>query len=324
MRRAWQAAVGVVMKPRWLFVLLLIGLAALIIRTLLDSRFGQGTLLYIAVPYGLSVALFFTTRPSERPSVRHRFWNHMRLATIIFLATSAILFEGFLCVLMFMPIYYFFVLIAFFTAWQIEKHEPKQDSVSDVFRSHATTAVVLALISEGLLPLTTIDRRQHATFVADTELDIASLKQNMAQPITFSQKRHWFLKLFPLPDEVQAGSLNSGDIHRLHFTYKKWFFANFHKGDLLLRISEVSPRRVRTQIVKNDSYLSHYMKIEGTEINFTPLPKGGTRVALTVKYQRLLDPVWYFGPMQHLAAKQSARYFLETIIIRQPVVEVAP
>jgi hypothetical protein len=314
------------MKPRWIFVLLLIGAAALVIRGLLDSRFGHGTLLYIAVPYVLSVALFLVTRPSEQKSVRYRFWNHMRLATIIFLATSALLFEGFLCVLMFMPIYYFFVIIAFLVAWRREKREQNAMSsaaISDVFRSHAVTAVVVVLIAEGLVPMTTVPRHQQATFVTTSRLDIATLKQNMAQPIHFSPDRHWFLKLFPLPDEVQAGSLKAGDVHRLHFTYRKWFFTNFHKGELLLRISEVSAQRVRTEIIKNDSYLSHYMKIDGTEINFTPLASGGTHIALTVKYQRLLDPVWYFGPMQHLAAKQSARYFLENIIVRQPVVEVA-
>jgi hypothetical protein len=40
-------------------------------------------------------------------------------------------------------------------------------------------------------------------------------------------------------------------------------------------------------------------------------------VALTVKYHRLLDPYWYFGPLQQLAAEQSARYIIDTIIARK-------
>jgi hypothetical protein len=47
------------------------------------------------------------------------------------------------------------------------------------------------------------------------------------------------------------------------------------------------------------------------------LPGGRTRIALTVKYHRLLDPAWYFGPMQQLAAEQSARYLVDNIIVRE-------
>jgi hypothetical protein len=79
----------------------------------------------------------------------------------------------------------------------------------------------------------------------------------------------------------------------------------------------VSPRRIRTEIVRNTAYLSHYMRIDGTEVLFDPLPGGRTRVSLTVKYHRLLDPAWYFGPMEQLAAEQSARYLVENIIVRR-------
>ncbi len=310
------------MRPKWLVVLLLICAASLMIRTLLDSRFGHGTLLYIAIPYSLSVALFFLTRESDKESAALRYWNHIRLSTIIFLASSALLFEGFLCVLMFMPIYYIFVTLAFIGALMIEKRSKKADSVSDIFRSHAITGVVLVLLSEGLMPFTTVPRDTRVVFSANTGQTIAQLKSNMVKPIQFSEKRHWFLKLFPLPDKVQAGSLASGDVHRLHYTYKKWFFTNFHKGEMQLLISEVSKQRITTKLIKDDSYLSHYMKIDGTQINFTPLKSGGTRVDLAVLYQRRLDPAWYFGPMQALATKQSAKYFLENIIIRHPVEEI--
>jgi hypothetical protein len=310
------------MRPRWLIVVLLICAASLLIRGLLDSRFGSGTMLYIAIPYGLSIALFGLTQQSGKESAKMRFWNHIRLSTIIFLASSAILFEGFLCVLMFMPIYYLFVTLAFLAALLAEKRAKKPHSISDVFRSHAITGVVLVLLSEGLLPITTVARSEQVVFSAYTSQTISQLKSNMAKPIQFSEKRHWFLKLFPLPDEVQAGSLAEGDVHRLHYTYRKWFFTNFHKGEMKLLISEVSERRIRTKLIKDDSYLSHYMKIDGTEINLTPLQSGGTKVALTVSYQRRLDPAWYFGPMQALATKQSAKYFLENIIIRLPVEEI--
>lgn len=89
-----------------------------------------------------------------------------------------------------------------------------------------------------------------------------------------------------------------------------------------VRIDKVSPDHIRTSITRNDSYLANYMRIDGTDIRFTPLESGGTRVALSVRYDRLLDPAWYFGPVQHHAAKQSAKLFLSDIIMRHAVEEV--
>ena len=86
---------------------------------------------------------------------------------------------------------------------------------------------------------------------------------------------------------------------------------------MLIRIAEVTPQHIRTEITRNTSYLSHYMKIDGTDVQFTPLDDGKTRIGLTVKYHRLLDPSWYFGPMQQLAAEQSARYLVQSIIVRR-------
>ena len=64
------------------------------------------------------------------------------------------------------------------------------------------------------------------------------------------------------------------------------------------------------------------MLIDGTDIRFEPKLEGGTRVSLTVRYDRQLDPAWYFGPMQHHAAKESARLFLSDIIFRHPAEEI--
>lgn len=58
------------------------------------------------------------------------------------------------------------------------------------------------------------------------------------------------------------------------------------------------------------------MSIDGTQVDFTPLPDGRTKVALTVHYERALDPAWYFGPMQRFAVEQSAQYLIEQVIAR--------
>jgi len=290
--------------------------AAVVLRLLLESPFGQGTLVYIIVPFVISVALYMYTRRIENAGVWTRYLRHMLLATVIFFATSGILLEGFVCVLIFLPIYYFFVTIAYAIAAGREKRK-ERGNIGDVFRAYSLPAIVFMLASEGLLPSLVVPRDRTATYVTVTDQNIAVLKHNMAAPISFPAERNWFLKLFPLPDKIAAGSLGAGDVHNLHFTYRKWVFGNEHKGEMDVLIAEVEPEYIRTEITKNTAYLSHYMEVKGTDVYFKPLENGQTEVSLTVKYKRLLAPAWYFGPMQQFAAEQSAKYLMDTIIIRK-------
>jgi len=301
------------MKNVLIPILLIIGASALVIRFILESDFRTGTLLYIAVPFAISVALYVFTRKVRGKGLWWDYLNHMLIATIIFLATSGVLMEGFLCVLMFMPIYYIFVTFGYLVSWMFSrrgKNDPNQ------MRVYILPALVFVLASEGLLPSTTLPREQTATYSAITDLSVAELKANMAAPILFSTKRNWFLKLFPIPDEVQAGTLVAGDVHNLHFTYKRWVFGNFQHGDMDIKIAAVEPLYVRTEILHNSSYFSHYAQVHGTDVHFTPLAGGQTQVSLTVRYRRLLDPAWYFGPMQDYAVSQSAKYLVENVIVR--------
>ena len=316
--------VNEIMNVSWKIILLVIGVATLTLRLLLDSEFATTTLVYIAVPFLISVALAFFTKNMEERSWRARYVNHLRISTIIFLATSIILFEGFICVAMFMPIYYLLVSLGFAAGALFEPSKDKQshNDLNDTFKAYALPVIVLMMVTEGLTPMTTVERNGAATFVADSHQTVEQLQVNMAKPIAFGEDRHWFLKLFPLPDQVFAGSLKQGDIHKLHFTYKRWIFTNEHKGEMHVKIAKVSADHIRTEITRNDSYLSNYMHIDGTDVRFTPLPNGKTRVALTVRYERSLDPAWYFGPMQYVAARQSAKQFLTDIIMRHRVEEV--
>ncbi len=310
----------------WKVLLAIVGFSTLTLRALLDSDFAGSTLVYILIPFLISLAIAFFTDASERRTFSSRYFNHLRIAAIVFFATSVFLFEGFICVLMFMPIYVLFVTIGYFVAYATrDKSQDDKDGndLTNTFKVTAVPLMVLMLVSEGLFSATTVPRPATATLVADTSLSVAELQANMAQPISFESDRHWFLELFPMPDSIQAGSLARGDMHTLHFTYKRWLFTNTHQGEMHVRIDKVSADHIRTKITRNDSYLGNYMDIDGTDIRFTPKADGGTRVALTIRYDRLLDPAWYFGPMQQLAAEESARLFLSDIILRHPVKEVA-
>ncbi len=307
------------MARKWMTFLFICGAAALALRFLLDSRFGQSTLVYLLVPFVLSLAIYYFVPSATGDSTIARYLNHMRIMTVAFLLTSAFLFEGFICVLMFMPIYYVVVSIGFLVAGLASKKKPDH---RDTFKAYALPAVFLVMVSEGLFPATTIPREQSVSYTAYSPLSIDQLKANMAQPVTFDAQRNWFLELFPLPDQIEAASLGEGDVHRLHFTYRRWLVTNSHRGEMHIRIAKVGEREIATEIIRNDSYLASYLQVHGTNIHFAPAAEGGTNIRLEVRSRRLLDPAWYFAPMQRFATKQSARFFIETIIARHPVEEI--
>ena len=88
-----------------LVILTLIGVAVLAVRLLIWTDTFHSGLLYIAWPFVLSLALYYFTPTTEGTSWKRRFWNNLRVSMIVMLACSLILMEGYVCVVMFMPIF---------------------------------------------------------------------------------------------------------------------------------------------------------------------------------------------------------------------------
>lgn len=272
--------------PTWAYILFLIGLSSIVLRILLDSHFANSALVYIAVPFGISFLMHHFIGYSESKTRLGNYLNDLRNATIIMFGTSAILFEGFVCVVMFMPIYYIGITVGSFIF-----ASPKNDNKNKSYvKAYGIPAIIILMTFEGVTKETSFQREDSATYSAVVHSDIKTLKSNMAKQIEFDQPRHWFISFFPLPVRIEADSLVKGDIHKLHFIYNRWFFTNAHKGQMHIKIEDVSNNYVRTKIVKNTSYLSNYLKIHGTKVHFLKVDNKTTKVSVTINYQRKLDP----------------------------------
>ncbi len=310
----WVTAFLRLRAPKWTYLLFLIGASTLTARGLLDSGFANSSLLYLGLPFVISLMIHHFIGYAQKQSALGRYLNHLRNATVIMLASSALLFEGFICVLMFMPIYYLAITLGFIFTFLSARWDRRGKAGLGVY---AMPLIVGLLSMEGVAPSTSLPRENSITHVAVVAASIDELKSNMARPITFEAPRNWFMSVFPLPVRIKAGSLAAGDVHELDFVYKRWFFTNLHQGQMRLLIEHVGEREVRTRILENTSYLANYLKLEGTRVGFRDLGGGQTEVALTLNYSRLLDPAWYFGPLQDFAMKENAKYLIEEIIARE-------
>ena len=301
-------------KPIWIRYLLILGAVTLLTRLVLDSRFATTSLFYCLVPYLIGVILYIFIPQPQGWSRTKRVGRHLLATVIVMLASSAILFEGFLCILFAAPIYIAFALLAI--AVTPHKADPDRFKKSDVFRVSFAPLAVAVISLEGLTDTTSFPREEVITRTHLLNLTPDQIHANLARPVHLEEGRSKFLALFPLPDRIDAPSFAQGQTHTAHFTYRRWGFTNVHRGETQLLIKTVKPLLVETEVTKNTSYFSHYLTIHGTRIEMQPRADGTTEVSLTIRYRRDLDPAWYFGPMQRRAVRESADYLLNNIIGR--------
>ena len=302
-------------QPPWLRWVFALGALSLLTRLVLNSSFGTTAVFYVLVPYIFGLVIYIWVPPSRAMTKAGRAGRHIRSATIFMLATSAILFEGFLCVLFAFPIYLIFagVVLALLPPPTGRPNADQRRSIGDTFRVSWVPVLVVVMSLEGTHPSLSFERDHSVTRTRIVEASVAEIQAKLAEPIVFTETRSRFLSLFPLPHRVEAGTLGEGDVHTSHFRYRRWPVGNTHDGAISVELSEVGPERIRTSVLSDDTYFSHYLTVKGTQIDFAPRADGTTEVSLTIHYRRDLDPAWYFGPLQRRAISESADYLIEQL-----------
>lgn len=297
-------------------IITLIGIAVLAARFLMaTNRFHSG-LLYIAWPFGLSLALYYLTPQLDGTSWKRRFWNNVRGSMIIMFASSLILMEGYVCVVMFLPIYFLGVLVAFLSYYLY--HRFSRNSVN----SYVVPAIVLMLSLEGVTDATTFSRTNEVSHSQIVQADIATIRARLARPPEPAGDRHWMLSIFPMPQTIGTVEIRPGAVRTYEFVYHRWFATNTHRGQIRVTFDEVEANRIRTTI-DDTSYISGYMKLHGSELMLQSVGEGQTRVTLTVTYDRMLDPAWYFGPLERFAVRKSEQFFITALLGRGAAAEPA-
>ena len=293
--------------------IVLVGIASIAVRLLIEYEFDTSALLYVGIPYLISliIVLYRPVKTNER--WWHQYRDHSLTALSVFLASSIVLFEGFVCVLFFLPIYFLVVSIAFV----IRRFE-----VSRERRQGGTYAIVLPILVlasslEGTAESLTLPRNNHVIVTKTANLSAAQVMGNIAEPFDLKKDRHWMLALFPMPYEIEAGSLNPGDVHYVRTRYHRWFVTNTHEGELYLQIVDVQPRKVRTRFLRDTTFFSSYLTPLGTEITLIELSPTQTEISLRIDYRRKLDPAWYFHPLQQFGVARMADFLIDEVMIRE-------
>lgn len=300
-------------KPRVIFILLMVAAASIGIRALFKYDFAQSALLYIGVPFVIALMLVLLRSPSEEIGWKRVYLNKLIDAFIIMLGSSVVLFEGFLCVVMFMPIYLFVMLVVFGADYFSRRARAKNRGSLSV---HAFPLLILLSSFEGVSPEVSLDRNEQVSVTRVVQISMADIRTNLRQPMKLQTSRPWFLYLFPMPYAVKAETLSAGDIHEINFRYYRWFVMNVHEGQMLLEISRVDEDYIKTTFIKDTSYISNYLRLKGTEIILNRVDDNTTQVTLSFSYERTLDPYWYFSPVTRYGVEKTAEFLIKEVIAR--------
>ncbi len=272
----------------------------------LTRSYGQTetALFYIGLPAILAIGLILSKR-SEKPMPRT-----MKGITLGILLSGPLLQEGFICMLMAAPIFY---AVGALVAWAIGKQDAKQKNQLKTF----TPFVVLMLMSlEGTHPNLTFPRETIITVSKVVNLSTEQLANNLNQPVKYGKDASLFLKLFPFPEITQHSGTQVGDQQTMHFVYRRHFVSdrNVHEGDIVFEVTERDETHIKSKVVSDTSYLSTYMVWQTSEVSWLAINNQSSRVTWKIKYQRKLDPAWYFGPLQQFVTEMAAETLIDSVV----------
>ena len=299
-------------RVNWLGILLLIGIGSVAVHWLIRHDLDSTALLYVGLPYLGALAIVVVRPPWSRERWWHAYRDFTLTSLIVLLASSVVLFEGFACVVLFLPIYFLVVTVAFFGSWWFNRSQGRGGKTLGMLLPVA----VLSSSFEGSTEILSAERISQVEASRIVELPPEQIMENLLLPIELDTDRNWLLSIFPMPYRVDAESLEEGAIHRMHTRYHRWFVTNTHEGEVHLEIVHFEPDRLRTRVVHDSSFFATYLSQLGSELTLTRTAHNRTEIRLRLDYRRNLDPAWYFHPLQQFAMREMAALFIDEVLVR--------
>ncbi len=279
----------------YVWLCLAAGIASVLYRVLVLGQKEQTALMFIGLPTAIAMLITFLPRSSSATGMI------MKGISLFLLLLGILFIEGFICILMAAP---FFYAVGFIVGVFADKARARREFEK---RFRVVVLPVLVLMSlEGITGALSFPRDEVVTVSREVSLPPAAAREQLARgPEFVLSELPAFLKLgFPAPRRIDGSGLETGDKWRIHFAGGEG-----KPGDLSAEVIESGPTRIRVARVSDTSHIAHWLDWKDAE--WTIAPSGtGSRVTLSMRYRRLLDPAWYFKPIERYGVKIAGEYFL--------------
>lgn len=285
-----------------LVVALGVGMAAY--RILVAGRLEQTAALFIGLPVVLATIL------SLAPPARSVTGGILKGTTLLLLLSAPLAGEGFICILMAAPLFY---LVGILIGLPIDRSRRGSDELArrwiDTF-STPLLVPLLVLSLEGVVPGLSFSRNEEVSAEAWIAAPGQDVERALAATPRFDRPLPALFRLgFPEPVAASGEGLDVGDRRVIRFAGGEG-----KPGDLVLEVAERESGRVVFRVVSDGSHIAHWLDWREAIVRWEPAgPGGATRVEWTLRYERRLDPAWWFGPWERYAARRAAAYLIETL-----------
>ena len=226
----------------------------------------------------------------------------LKATTLLLLLSGVILAEGLICILMAAPLFYMVAVIGGLLLDHVR------------LKSRATRALLIAplglLSLEGVHADLSAERAETVVVSRTVAGSPAEVEAALAARPDFDRTLPFALRMgFPRPVRSLGQGLEPGDRRLVHFAGGEG-----KPGDLVLEVSESTPGRVVFDAISDTSHIAHWMTWRSAEVTWAEVAPGRTDVTWTLRYDRELDPVFWFGPTERGAVALTAAYLLDCLL----------
>jgi hypothetical protein len=293
------------------------GLAALIAavalvsaayRLLVAHNLQQTSALFVGLPALLAIVVVVGVSPKSAIGVA------FKAVTVGLLFSLVFLWEGVLCVLMSAPLFY---VVAGAIAGGMEMARRRRTGTPTVYSFLIVLAVVPTSL-EGVTGFTTLNRVESVAASKIVHAAPSDIERAIFEAPRFERGRPRPLLLragFPTPAEsrIERRAGTTRWVVRMRGGEMLLNGMEARAGDLVLELESARPGLVAWRAVSDSSHMTHFLTFRESIVHWEQIDSKTTRVTWVLRYDRGLDPAFYFGPMERYAARLAAGYLIDTV-----------
>ncbi len=284
-----------VSTAQWSVILLVIAftLGALLYRYLRHEQLGHSAAMFLGIPAILAIVLALT------PKAKTVTGGILKGITLALLIIAPLLGEGYLCILIASPLFYIVgIIIGLIVDWTQRRRGATLSCIA---------LVMFPMCLEGVTPELTWNREQVVEVTRVVPAPSSAIEDSLSRSPDLQIPLPRYLRVgFPRPLAVSGSGLAVGSTRKIHFAGAE----GDPPGDLVMRVGVHEPGFARFDAVSDSSKLTQWIRWDCSEVRWSAIDASHTQVTWRIRFERQLDPAWYFIPWERAAVREAAEYLI--------------
>jgi hypothetical protein len=284
-----------------------VAIGSITYRVIVTHHLEQTAALFVGVPAMLAIVVVFGVSPDSATGVA------CKAVTIGLLVSMLFLWEGMLCIVMSAPLFY---AVAIGVVLLMSHGRKPTDNRTITLRSCLVLLAIVPSSLEGVTEYTTVNRDESVSVSRIVAAPPTVVERALFEDPRFDRVRPLYLRAgFPSPAATRI-ERRSGMTHwvvQMRGGEMLLSGMEARTGDLTLELEANEPGLVRWRTVSDTSHMTHFLMWRESVVQWHAVDAHTTLVTWTLRYERGLDPAWYFGPMERYAARLTAGYLIDAV-----------